>query len=130
MNAIILDLDGYDTEKCAKLNDDLRTKGPQRPEDIILMTHALRYHVAQGADEITFALRCNELNLLIAGYDFSKSLDDDPYGERDMGWLDFMGERIMFKIDYYDLTREFGSENPADPAITSRVMTIMLASDY
>jgi hypothetical protein len=41
-----------------------------------------------------------------------------------------MGERVMFKIDYYDLDLKYRSENPADPTVTSRVMTIMLVSDY
>jgi len=40
-----------------------------------------------------------------------------------------MGERVMFKIDYYDLYLKYRSENPADPDVTSRVMTIMLAND-
>jgi hypothetical protein len=33
-------------------------------------------------------------------------------------------------IDYYDATMEFGSEAPADASKTTRVLTIMLASEY
>ena len=40
------------------------------------------------------------------------------------------GERIFFKLDYYDLTRACHSPEPADPEVTERVMTIMLASEY
>ncbi len=61
--------------------------------------------------------------------------DNDPHGEHDFGAFDFKGERIFWKIDYYDRAtfgsgRDYGSENPADPATTLRVLTIMLADEY
>jgi hypothetical protein len=56
--------------------------------------------------------------------------DNDPYGERDFGAFEHGGERIFWKIDYYDRTLTKGSENPADPKETVRVLTIMLASEY
>jgi hypothetical protein len=39
-------------------------------------------------------------------------------------------EKLFFKIDYFDLKAEFGSEDPSDPKKTLRVMTIMLAEEY
>jgi hypothetical protein len=36
----------------------------------------------------------------------------------------------MFKIDYYDKSLEFGSPDPADPTVTERIITIMLAEEY
>ena len=55
---------------------------------------------------------------------------NDPYGEHDFGKVVIDGQDFFWKIDYYDHTLNFGSENPADPAITTRVLTIMLASEY
>jgi len=56
--------------------------------------------------------------------------DNDPYGEHDFGKVTIEGRDYFFKIDYFDLTMRHGSENPADPTITTRVLTIMLASEY
>ena len=55
---------------------------------------------------------------------------NDPYGEQDFGSITVAGENIFWKIDYYDLRFEYGSENPGDPVQTQRVPTIMLASEY
>jgi hypothetical protein len=55
---------------------------------------------------------------------------DDPYGEHDFGAFQIGEERLFWKIDYYDLTLEYGSKDPADPAQTKRVLTIMLAEEY
>ena len=56
--------------------------------------------------------------------------DNDPHGEHDFGAFDHEGERIFWKIDYYAPDMEHGSENPADPKQTVRVLTIMLADEY
>lgn len=57
-------------------------------------------------------------------------LDNDPYGEHDFGSFTWGVHRLLWKIDYYDETLEFGSSDPADPHVTYRVLTIMLASEY
>lgn len=56
--------------------------------------------------------------------------DNDPHGEHDFGAFEHEGERIFWKIDYYAPDMLHGSENPADPKQTVRVLTIMLASEY
>lgn len=55
---------------------------------------------------------------------------NDPHGEHDFGNFEHDGNRIFWKIDYYDRALEYGSEHPEDPAQTTRVLTIMLAEEY
>ncbi len=70
---------------------------------------------------------------------------NDAHGERDFGaiyqareglWTTHRPsageavETVFWKIDCYDRALCFGSEDPANPAITRRVLTIMLASEY
>jgi hypothetical protein len=56
--------------------------------------------------------------------------DNDPHGEHDFGAVDESGVRYFWKVDCYDRATEFGSPNPADPAVTTRVLTIMRADEY
>jgi hypothetical protein len=55
---------------------------------------------------------------------------NDPYEEHDFGSFDVDGYEILFKIDYYDKTLTLHSHDPADPSVTERVITIMLAEEY
>jgi hypothetical protein len=55
---------------------------------------------------------------------------NDPHGEHDFGAFEFDGVGIFFKIDYYDKDLNFHSPDPADPAVTERVITLMLATEY
>ena len=56
--------------------------------------------------------------------------DNDPHGERDFGAFEHEGNRIFWKIDYYDRTLTWHSPDASDPRLTVRVLTIMLASEY
>ena len=56
--------------------------------------------------------------------------DNDPYGEHDFGALEVEGERLFFKIDYYDQSLSAHSSDPSDETVTKRVLTIMLAGEY
>jgi Protein of unknown function (DUF3768) len=56
--------------------------------------------------------------------------NNDPHGEHDFGAFEIDGERLFFKLDYYNLTLNAGSPDPADPAVTHRVLTIMFVSEY
>ena len=56
--------------------------------------------------------------------------DNDPHEERDFGSFEHAGERVFWKIDYFDRTLSAASEDPSDPRQTVRLLTIMLASEY
>lgn len=56
--------------------------------------------------------------------------DNDPFGEHDFGVVHFDGQEVFWKIDYYDLAMEFGSPDPANPEVTRRCLTLMLAEEY
>ena len=56
--------------------------------------------------------------------------DNDPHGERDFGSFDLAGHKLFWKIDYYAPDLQGGAEDPADPEMTARVLTIMLAAEY
>jgi hypothetical protein len=55
---------------------------------------------------------------------------DDPHQEHDFGSFEADGHTILFKIDYYDEELSRHSPDPADPPVTQRVITIMLAEEY
>jgi Protein of unknown function (DUF3768) len=56
--------------------------------------------------------------------------ENDPIGEHDFGSFEEAGIKFFWKMDYYDPTLEFGSDDPSDPSKTMRVLTVMLAEEY
>jgi len=56
---------------------------------------------------------------VIAFDDFNA--DNDPHREHDFGSFELEGKKLFWKIDYYDLAGEFGSEDPTEPKKTLRV---------
>ena len=81
-----------------------------------------------GIDSMSMDDKANILSKVRNFNDFTE--DNAPYGEHDFGSFDYKGNKIFFKIDYYDLNYEFMSKNPANPDITNRVLSIMLAEEY
>ena len=55
---------------------------------------------------------------------------NDPYEEHDFGSFEAEGHTIFFKIDYFDRNLKYLSPDPTDPAVTVRVITVMLADEY
>jgi hypothetical protein len=58
------------------------------------------------------------------------TIDNDIHGEHDFGTIQHDGLKCFWKIDYYDREMEMLSPDPADPSVTTRVLTVMLAEEY
>ena len=106
-----------------------------RPDAIRKLNDEFRRTGAGGRIVVTAAINAmplpDQLAILSAVKSFNAfSADNDPHGEGDFGTIEHKGQKIFFKIDYYDKSLEFGSEDPADPAQTLRVLTVMLANEY
>lgn len=86
----------------------------------VLMTAGVQQLPDAGRDAAIEAMRSFS--------DFTR--DNDPHGEHDFGNFSIFGQRFFWKIDYYDENLEFGSSNPADATVTTRVLTLMLAEEY
>ena len=56
--------------------------------------------------------------------------DNDVYGEHDFFSFDYKGDKIIAKIDYYDLNHKYMSEDPSNPDITNRILTIMKVFEW
>lgn len=84
--------------------------------------------MTRGVQELHTSLVPLVLHQVRTFTDFT--LDNDPYGEHDFGSFEIEGRRFFWKIDYYDPSMQYGSEDAADPEKTTRVLTIMLAEDY
>jgi Protein of unknown function (DUF3768) len=87
-----------------------------------------RVVMTQGVNELPLVTKAR---VLLAVQSFDKfDADNDPHREHEFGSFEIEGETYFFKIDYYDLDMEGGSEDPADPEKTTRVLTIMRAEEY
>ena len=70
-----------------------------------------------------------ELTRRVAAFDVFTA-DSDPQGWHEMGGIEFDGTTVWFKIDLYDVDYTYGSPEPSDPALTRRVLTPLLPSEY
>jgi hypothetical protein len=106
-----------------------------KTEQIRILNDRLRTHFNEGQAVITIGVAALGAEVVgrivktISVYDdFCHA--NDPHEEHDFGAFEADGHMIFFKIDYYDPTLTQHSDNPADPAITKRVITVMLAEEY
>ena len=100
-------------EAIARLNDHLRKTGTG---GTIVITRGVKHLTGYDAERLAEAL---------AAYD-----EFDADRERDFGTLTLFGADTIWKVDYYDASMEFGSDEPADPNVTTRVLTVMLAQEW
>ncbi len=105
------------TLRIRALNDQLRTtfSGGQ-----ILLTPGIRELGEQGVMAVLHAVKDFD--------DFSDA--NDPHGEHDFGSFEHQGQTIYWKVDYYDRDLAYGSPDPTNPEVTSRVLTVLLSSEY
>jgi hypothetical protein len=87
-----------------------------------------RVMMTAGVDALPDMVKAAALQQVAAFDTFTG--DNDPYHEHDFGAFDLCGRKFFWKIDYYAPDMEGGSEDPADPKKTTRVLTVMLASEY
>ena len=87
-----------------------------------------RVMVTSGVDALSPETKGEILRQIQTFTDFKES--NDPHNEHDFGSIEVGGEKIFWKIDYYDKNYDYASEDPADPSKTARVLTIMLAEEY
>ncbi len=55
---------------------------------------------------------------------------NDPYGEHDFGSLTVDGQRLTWKIDYFDPSMLHHAPDPADRNTTRRLLTVMFPEEY
>lgn len=105
------------TERIAALNDRFRQTfwGGK-----VMMT--------QGVQELPEATREKLFRAVSEFDDFTEN--NDPHREHDFGRIMFGSCTFFWKIDYYDHSLCFGADDPSDNHNTTRVLTIMLASEY
>ena len=86
----------------------------------VMMTAGIQSLGAMSIQDITHAIQTFD--------DFTA--DNDPHGEHDFGSLLHQGRKVFWKIDYYNTSLTYGSEDPSDSEVTARVLTVMLAEEY
>jgi Protein of unknown function (DUF3768) len=84
--------------------------------------------MTSGVDELPDCVKGEALRQVATFSAFTA--DNDPHGEHDFGSFTLVGRKFFWKIDHYDREMVHGSEDSADPEKTTRVLTIMLASEY
>ena len=106
--------------KIAELNDNLRRNLFNPGKNKVVIT--------SGVATLSFIDRVGLLKKVIDFNNFNA--DNDPYKEHDFGRIEHNGINYFFKIDYYDTSMECGSDDPSNPDITTRVLTIMCSDEY
>lgn len=84
--------------------------------------------LSDGVNALPDMVKAAALQFMAQYHNFTP--ENDPHGEHDFGAFTLCNRRFFWKVDYYDKSLEFGSEDPADPAKTIRVLTLILGEEY
>jgi len=106
-------------DRIRELNDELRQNISCGHSHAVMTTGI----AALGAEAVARIVKTIEVY-----NDFCHA--NDPHEEHDFGSFKVNGHTIFFKIDYYDRAMIAHSPDPADPTVTERIITIMLAEEY
>ena len=87
-----------------------------------------RVMLTSGVDALPPDVKAKVLQAVRSFDAFDNS--NDPHREHDFGAFEIDDQRYFWKIDYYSPDLQGGSEDPADPKVTTCVLTIMLAWEY
>ena len=103
--------------------------------DIKILNDAFRHSLQGGRVMLTYGIKTKTHDEIAEILEKVRSFDNfttanDPYGEHDFGSFDYKGQKIFFKIDYYDNNLQYLSEDPTDVSKTIRTLTIMQAEDW
>lgn len=109
--------------RIAALNDRVRLG--RDPNARIVMTATCLAALAGDDRPMSEVLAQAKLLSALRHYVFQP----DDGGERARGAFAIGPVRVRFTIDYYHRSLEWGSDDPADPEQTTRVLTVMLPSD-
>ena len=123
MSEYAIDEETGEAARIAEQNDRFRRAMLRGGSGLPGRTVTTRGVSALGPDFVLAA------TLAVAAFD-SFDEDNDPHGERDFGAFVVAGEKLFWKLDLYDNDLRYGSEDRADPAKTTRVLTIMLRDEY
>ena len=107
----------------------------ERSKRIQALNDDLRIRNRGGRLMTTRAVAALPIAHQIAAVDAMRTFQDfnpanDPYGEHDGARFVAEGYEFFFKIDYFNLDLTAGSEDPSDPSITARILTLMLMEEY
>jgi len=87
-----------------------------------------RVMLTSGVADLPDEVRAAAIQMVVSFNQFTGA--NDPHSEHDFGSFELPGRKFFWKIDYYDKRCAFGSEDPSDPKVTTRVLTLMLSSEY
>ena len=104
-------------KRIRQLNDQLRTSGAGGR---VVVTNGIAGLKPNTAAQVIEAV----------GQFDAFGADNDPWSEHDCATLTVDDVQVIWKIDYYERSGRIHSPDPADPKVTLRVLTIMLADEY